>query len=414
MADSGDIAAWAALAAALLVLVVTLTQATQQYVATTPNMRKCEKSVWGPMPGHPGRRKAVDADIRSYVTAALKQNASFVDKRLPQDLLERICTKVGDGADGILHEPQSHWNRSETLPRDLYETYHRMLQGIPANIAKDAVRLLQFLVHAKRPLTLREAVEVIATQTDEEPRGLDPKRRLFREADVLRYCPGLVSVIEAYSDCGKTREELQLAHFSVKEYLLKQDQFDIKRASTVITKTCLSYLTCIEGSSFDKIEQDFPLTEYAAKNWIDYATLAQTSEDVVRATAKFLEDQSTVQDGIRSSRVTASSRPAQDPLKHPEVVRLLLEKGANVDASGGFFANALQAAIVEGHSSRFGNTLHLASYMGYIEIVRLLLDRGADVNSSGGDFDNALHVASFRGHTEIVQLLLDKGANNTL
>ncbi|KAL2185060.1 hypothetical protein L209DRAFT_414872 [Thermothelomyces heterothallicus CBS 203.75] len=34
--------------------------------------------------------------------------------------------------------------------------------------------------------------QVTATQTDEEPRGFDPKRRLFREADVLRYCPALV------------------------------------------------------------------------------------------------------------------------------------------------------------------------------------------------------------------------------
>lgn len=64
MADSGDIAAWAALAAALLALVVALAQATQQYVATAQNMRKCEKSVWGPMPGHAGRRVWVWHQLR--------------------------------------------------------------------------------------------------------------------------------------------------------------------------------------------------------------------------------------------------------------------------------------------------------------------------------------------------------------
>jgi Cdc6-like AAA superfamily ATPase len=46
-------------------------------------------------------KKAVDADIRSYVTATLKQNSDFVDKRLSQDLLEWISNKVGDGADGM-------------------------------------------------------------------------------------------------------------------------------------------------------------------------------------------------------------------------------------------------------------------------------------------------------------------------
>jgi hypothetical protein len=45
MADSGDMAAWAALAAAQLALVVALVQATQQYVATAQNMRKCKQSV---------------------------------------------------------------------------------------------------------------------------------------------------------------------------------------------------------------------------------------------------------------------------------------------------------------------------------------------------------------------------------
>jgi hypothetical protein len=46
-------------------------------------------------------KKAIDADIRSYVMATLKQNPDFVDKRLSRDLLERICKKVGDGADGM-------------------------------------------------------------------------------------------------------------------------------------------------------------------------------------------------------------------------------------------------------------------------------------------------------------------------
>ncbi|CAH0051583.1 unnamed protein product [Clonostachys solani] len=67
MEDSGTIAAWAALAAALLALVVALAQASQQYVATAHSMRKCEKSVWGPMPGHPGRRVWVWRQLRFRV-----------------------------------------------------------------------------------------------------------------------------------------------------------------------------------------------------------------------------------------------------------------------------------------------------------------------------------------------------------
>ncbi|KAI0465550.1 hypothetical protein F4859DRAFT_377378 [Xylaria cf. heliscus] len=67
MEDAATIAAWAALAAAILALLVALAQAIQQYVATAQSMRKCEASVWGPMPGHPGRRVWVWQQLRFRV-----------------------------------------------------------------------------------------------------------------------------------------------------------------------------------------------------------------------------------------------------------------------------------------------------------------------------------------------------------
>ena len=53
---------------------------------------------------------------------------------------------------------------------------------------------------------------------------------------------------------------------------------------------------------------------------------------------------------------------------HEAVVRLLLEKGANVNAEGGKYGNALQAASFGGHEA----------------VVRLLLEKGANVNAEGG------------------------------
>jgi hypothetical protein len=46
-------------------------------------------------------KSAVNADIRSYVMAALEQDPDFVEKKLSQDLLGKIHDKVGDGADGM-------------------------------------------------------------------------------------------------------------------------------------------------------------------------------------------------------------------------------------------------------------------------------------------------------------------------
>ncbi|KAF1963965.1 hypothetical protein BU23DRAFT_376242, partial [Bimuria novae-zelandiae CBS 107.79] len=42
---------------------------------------------------------------------------------------------------------------------------------------------------------------------------------------------------------------------------------------------------------------------------------------------------------------------------------------------------------------------------------KLLLNKGADVNAQGGEYGNALQAASERDHEAIVKLLLDKGAD---
>jgi ankyrin repeat protein len=43
-------------------------------------------------------------------------------------------------------------------------------------------------------------------------------------------------------------------------------------------------------------------------------------------------------------------------------------------------------------------------------VVEQLLYRGADVNAQGGEYGNALQAASIRGHEKVVELLLSKGA----
>jgi ankyrin repeat protein len=48
---------------------------------------------------------------------------------------------------------------------------------------------------------------------------------------------------------------------------------------------------------------------------------------------------------------------------------------------------------------------------GHREIIQLLLDKGADVNAQGGEYGNALQAASWGGHQEAVRLLLDNGAD---
>ena len=59
----------------------------------------------------------------------------------------------------------------------------------------------------------------------------------------------------------------------------------------------------------------------------------------------------------------------------------------------------------------YGNALYAASARGHEQIVKLLLDKDADVNAQGGHYGNALQTASEGGHEQVVKLLLDKGAH---
>ncbi|KAH6986852.1 hypothetical protein EDB80DRAFT_176155 [Ilyonectria destructans] len=63
-------------------------------------------------------------------------------------------------------------------------------------------------------------------------------------------------------------------------------------------------------------------------------------------------------------------------------VQMLLEKGVDVNAKGGRYGSALQAA----------------SAKGYDKIVQLLLEKGADVNAKGGCYGSALEAVSSRGY----------------
>ena len=111
---------------------------------------------------------------------------------------------------------------------------------------------------------------------------------------------------------------------------------------------------------------------------------------------------------------------------HEKDVRLLLKKGAKVNARLGPYGNALQAASFQGHEEvvkllldkgakinaqcgHYGNALQAASFQGHAGVVKLLLNKGADVNAQGGHYGNALQAAHFKAHEKVIELLMKKG-----
>ncbi|WP_379560637.1 ankyrin repeat domain-containing protein [Psychromarinibacter halotolerans] len=80
---------------------------------------------------------------------------------------------------------------------------------------------------------------------------------------------------------------------------------------------------------------------------------------------------------------------------HAEVVRLLLEHGADPNTS-----------------FTFGSPLHTAARANDTAVVALILEHGGDPNLPAGDFDQSpLHEAADRGATEVVRILIAGGAD---
>ena len=81
---------------------------------------------------------------------------------------------------------------------------------------------------------------------------------------------------------------------------------------------------------------------------------------------------------------------------HGEVVKLLIEKGAEVRPIS---IKPDETALTCGQA-----------YRGHGEVVKLLIEKGAEINRTGKAGVTALMAASLQGQGEIVRLLIEKGA----
>ncbi|OAP55332.1 hypothetical protein AYL99_10305 [Fonsecaea erecta] len=113
---------------------------------------------------------------------------------------------------------------------------------------------------------------------------------------------------------------------------------------------------------------------------------------------------------------------------HKEMLRLLLKKGAERDSKDNSGRTPLSRAAEHGHKevvqillengaerdfkdNSGGTPLSWAAERGNKEVVQLLLEKGANPDSKDNGGQTPLLWATVRGHKEVVQLLLEKGAD---
>ena len=136
--------------------------------------------------------------------------------------------------------------------------------------------MLTLLCFASRPLTLPELIDGIAVSTT-EPTGLDKERRFEDYNDINEICPGFTSL-----NVADETEIVQIAHFSVQEYLESDRIKDSKaknfgltnvEAHAEMAQICLIYLLDPKLPSsvlHGNILEEYPLAEFAAEYWYSH------------------------------------------------------------------------------------------------------------------------------------------------
>jgi ankyrin repeat protein len=356
------------------------------------------------------------------------------------------------------------------IPRNVTEAYNKILDRINPEQEATVKRLLQIIVGARRPLTIWEMAMALGIATSQGT-------RLAREAGIQP--DGLAEKIRQL--CGLfvyiSNSRIYLIHQTAREFLIRNYNgsiwhLDLVETENEMSQICVKYLLMDDLVSHDG-ESARSLLRYSSQYWADhFRHIPSPRKDLLQSVYKLydlsnerftlwfpifwelvmLHEERPTMNAIHLaafnghqnvlSRLDMSSNGGIDQADssktnslhwaclrgNVEVVQLLLGKGADVNARGGKYGSALQAASQEGHleiaqlllekgadvntqGGYYGNALQAASHRRHLEIAQLLLEKGADVNTQGGDYGSALQAASQEGHLDIAQLLLEKGAD---
>ena len=283
-----------------------------------------------------------------------------------------------------------------------------------------ALRVLQCLVVAIRPLEVEELAEVLAVDFsgEEGMPTLNPNWRwVDQEQALLGSCSSLITIVKSYGS-----RIVQFSHFSVKEFLtsprLATSSGDISRyhislqpAHTILAQACLGVLLRLDDRVEEsRIRNSSPLARYAAEHWVEHAQdervsscLRKAMEYLFHVDKPYFSAWLNLYDidtrapvGSTFYRFTQYSKSGATPLYYAALCgfqdlanHLIANHPEQVNASGGYYVAPLVAALARAH----------------FQIAEYLCDNDAHPNVTGREKTTPLHFAAYHGEFEMVQLL---------
>ena len=355
--------------------------------------------------------------------------------------------------------PSSVLRTLDELPVSLDETYERVLREIKRPNMDHALRLLQCIVVASRPLFVRELAEVLAVDFD-NPDGI-PKKKLNtswrwedQEQALLSSCSSLIAIVKVKNDDddnendnekGENRAQIvQFFHFSVKEFLtsprlatpsrdVSHYHIALETAHTTMAQAGLGVL--LRPNDRDDqavVGKASPLDYYASQHWVTHAQFGSVSFRLRTAMECLFDVDKPYFAGwlclhdIDTHQYHSFLRPffpetllEASPLYYAVlcgfqdlVEHLIIKYPQQVNATGGRYLTPAVAALSRGHFQlayllhRHGSSvdprdeylwspLHCAASSGDVELVRVLVELKADINAQTRSAQTPLHVASY-------------------
>ena len=402
-------------------------------------------------------------DIATYIRAKLAIRDAEIEDEVEGKadgifmwvvLVVRLLNKASLKVRGKKKAMQDALDR---IPGELEEVFRMLLNKDDEDIA-ETILMFQLVLFAGQPLMPEElyaAVEAGETGSWSQKRDIDYGSIPESIENVSK---GLIEIRR-----GET-ETVQFIHLSVKDFLLRNNRLQtldqalepnpVTASHSRLWACCWSNIRQLSSTGterpyegtfypYEELYHQYPFIRYASEYMLYHAEKVLYEETVGKAgvkIVKWLRDGTSWLEGWRRYRPRLQEETGAgllyilSLLGHRRLVKCMLADNGEgtaaakeVNAQGGNYGNALQAAASEGHlkivglllkagaevnaqGGRYGNALQAASITGESEIVELLLKAGADVNAQGGPYGNALQAASRAGELEIVELLLKAGA----
>ncbi|KAL8870020.1 MAG: hypothetical protein Q9174_003835 [Haloplaca sp. 1 TL-2023] len=251
--------------------------------------------------------KAIGEDIRRYILHTLNRNPRLRRWHRNTSTRKEIESALTSKADGMFRWVACQLDQLgkalstfdirgilATLPIDLERTYTRILSEVPEPYIGYISRVLKWLAFSTSGLSLDLVAEIVTVNIGEHPR-VNLSKRFQDPVDLLDICPSMISCKDSVATGWS---HLELAHFSVREYLLMDDAnrkrnaqygFREPEAHATIASDCIAYLLHLKGFILDEVySSQCPLVFYAAWDWTEHAQVALAHNNV--AVARLIDE----------------------------------------------------------------------------------------------------------------------------